>query len=137
MKIKAQLEERQEAKTLTLAALPNSEHSSSRLSRSASSKPSGRNGHHIRIPKLELLTFNGNSLNWPVFWERFSSAIDSNPGLTDEEKLSYLREAMKNKLAQQIVSPTTSDVHSYSIFLALLKMSMRTNKKSLLSISKY
>ena len=28
---------------------------------------------------------------------------------------------MKNMLAQQIVSPTTSDVHSYSTILALLK----------------
>ena len=28
---------------------------------------------------------------------------------------------MKNKLAQQIVSPTTSDVHSYSPIIALLK----------------
>ena len=31
----------------------------------------------IRLPRIEIPAFNGNILNWRIFWEQFDSAIHS------------------------------------------------------------
>ena len=48
----------------------------------------------IQLPRIKVPTFNGNLLNWRIFWEQFDSAIHSKPQLTDSYKLTYLREAL-------------------------------------------
>ena len=37
---------------------------------------------YTRLPKLPLPTFDGNPLEWQAFWDSFTAAVDSNPGLT-------------------------------------------------------
>ena len=84
---------------------------------------------NIKLPKLELPTFDGEPLSWPLFWEHFSVAIDQNSRLSDEEKLAYLRSAMKSPLAIQIVSPQTGGSHKYSTLLNLLKQTFEDKRK--------
>lgn len=55
----------------------------------------------LRLPKIELRTFNGNSARWPVFWDWFVNTIDSQP-LTDTEKLTYFTSSMQGP-AKQLV----------------------------------
>ena len=75
---------------------------------------------HLKLHKIELPQFDKNHLNWSVFWERFHTAVNQNPDLTDEEKLTYLHSSMKDKTALEIVSPATGDAHSYLTLLDLL-----------------
>lgn len=48
----------------------------------------------IKLPKLELLKFNGNRRNWQPFWEQFETAIHKNSDLAPSEKFNYLRAAL-------------------------------------------
>ena len=95
----------------------------------SSSSTSVSRTDNIKLPKLELPTFDGEPLSWPLFWERFSVAIDQNSRLSDEEKLAYLRSAMKSPLAKQIVSPQTGGSHNYSTLLNLLKQTFEDKRK--------
>ena len=44
-----------------------------------------------RLPKLMLSRFDGNLLNWPSFYDDFSSALDNNTALSNIEKFQFLR----------------------------------------------
>lgn len=44
----------------------------------------------IRLPRLELCTFEGDSESWPLFYETYKASVHNNPDLTDGEKIQYL-----------------------------------------------
>ena len=50
----------------------------------------------VQLPKLQLPTFDGNIMNWAHFWAQFRTAVDSNLDLTQEHKLAYLWDAIKD-----------------------------------------
>jgi len=50
----------------------------------------GMHQAYIRLPKLPLPTFDGQPLQWQSFWDAFTAAVDSNPGLSPGQKLNYL-----------------------------------------------
>ena len=56
----------------------------------------------VQLPRIEVPTFDGNILNWQIFWEQFESAI-----------LTYLRDALKDGPARYIVSGLTQASESY------------------------
>jgi hypothetical protein len=47
-------------------------------------------GTGVKLPKLDVPTFNGDILNWLSFWEQFSVAVDSRTNLSDTEKSAIL-----------------------------------------------
>ena len=49
----------------------------------------------IRLPKMELKTFDGNVLKWHEFWECFEHGVHNNMTLPDHQKLQYLKNCMK------------------------------------------
>ena len=44
----------------------------------------------VRLPKIEVPTFDGNVLGWNLFWEQFEVSADSKTHISDAEKLSLL-----------------------------------------------
>ena len=52
----------------------------------------------VKLPKIDVPTFNSNILNWQTFWEQFSIAIHEHSSLSDTEKLVYLSHS---KMAQK------------------------------------
>ena len=68
--------------------------------KSSSSTPDGRG---VRLPKLEVSTFDGNILRWKSFWEQFSVSIHSRSNLADAEKLLYLQNAVKGGSARNAI----------------------------------
>ncbi|KAL0812118.1 hypothetical protein ABMA28_009496 [Loxostege sticticalis] len=50
-----------------------------------------------RLPPIDLMSFNGDIKNWPLFYQQFKSMIHDNATLTDSEKVFYL----VNKLTGQ------------------------------------
>ena len=95
----------------------------------SSSSTSVSRTDNIKLPKLDLPTFDGEPLSWPLLWECFSVAINQNSRLSDKEKLAYLQSAMKSPLAKQIVSPQTGGSHNYSTLLNLLKQTFEDKRK--------
>jgi len=58
--------------------------------------PPGRgHGQDVRLPKLELPTFNGNPLEWQSFWQIFESAVDSQR-IPNVQKINYLFSRLKD-----------------------------------------
>ena len=45
----------------------------------------------VKLPKLEISKFNGNTLNWQGFWDQFNSAIHTKTNISDIDKFSYLK----------------------------------------------
>ena len=57
----------------------------------------------VRLPKLEVPTFNGNILQWQTFWEQFCVAIHNRSDISDTEKLVYLRHSLKDGKAKTVI----------------------------------
>ena len=67
----------------------------------------------IQLPKIEVPTFDGDLLNWRYFWEQFENTIHNKTQLTDIDKLTYLRDALKDSPARYVVSGLTQTAESY------------------------
>ena len=73
-----------------------------------------------RLPKLSIPTFTGDPLTWQSFWDCFDSAVNSNPVLSDVQKLSYLRAQLQGDASRVVAGfPLTNT--SYNQSVALLK----------------
>lgn len=104
----------------------------SKFTNSSSSQPEVNviqsNGHtsenslssKVKLPKLELTTFDGTFINWLPFWENFQSLIDSNEGLSEVDKFSYLKTALKG-VASSTISGLSLTSGNYKIAVELLQ----------------
>ena len=54
----------------------------------------------MKLPKLDVPTFDGNILNWKTFWEQFSISVHDRTNLSDPEKLVYLCHSLKDGSAK-------------------------------------
>ncbi len=73
------------------------------------------------LPKIPIPEFHGDPLDWASLWEQFTTAVDSNTTLSEADKLTYLRAAIKGKEAIEIVSASTAKYNDYSTIVGLLK----------------
>lgn len=61
------------------------------------------NSHfNIRLPEINLPTFDGSYENWPTFRDQFSTRIDKNSKLTEIDKFQYLQSSVTNRAAKLI-----------------------------------
>ena len=44
----------------------------------------------VRLPKIEVPTFDRNVLGWNLFWEQFEVLVHSKIHISDAEKFAYL-----------------------------------------------
>ena len=56
----------------------------------------------LRLPKLELQSFDGNMMNWMEFWDSFERNIHLNSSLCDVDKMSYLKASLKGTASHAI-----------------------------------
>lgn len=84
-----------------------------------SAVPSTQIQNDIKLPSLNLASFDGSINEWLFFKETFESIIDSNTQLSDIHKFHYLRLALKGEAAEVIKSLEISGA-SYKIAWALL-----------------
>ena len=57
----------------------------------------------VKLPKLDVPTFDGNILHWRSFWEQFCVAVHRHTNLSNSEKLVYLQHALKGGSAKQVI----------------------------------
>ena len=75
----------------------------------------------IELPRISAPTFDGNILNWVTFWEQFKVAIHSNDRLHDAQKFVYLREAVKDGSANQVIQGISHSAGSYNVAVDSLR----------------
>ena len=73
-----------------------------------------------RLPKLNIPTFAGDTLQWQSFWDCFEAAVHHNPSITGVQKLNYLRAQLQGTALRVIAGlPLTNENYNHSV--ALLK----------------
>lgn len=75
---------------------------------------------NIRLPKLNLPSFNGNIQEWLSFRDLFRASIHNNSTLSDSQKLSYLKLSLQGDAAKVIQSISINDIN-YNIAWSLLE----------------
>ena len=83
---------------------------------SSSSDPNG-----VKLPKLDVPTFDGNILNWKTFWEQFGVSVHGRSKLADSEKLAYLRHALKGGSAKSVIEGLSRSGDHYDEAIICLK----------------
>ena len=51
----------------------------------------------VKLPKLEINSFNGDKLRWKEFWQSFENSIHNNPSLENIDKFNYLRSKITDR----------------------------------------
>ena len=82
----------------------------------------------IRLPKLEIETFEGDILKYQQFWDVFHATIDDNHKLSDVERLSYLRNIVSGAAAEAIAGLSLTH-KNYSVACDLLRENLGMNKQ--------
>ena len=75
----------------------------------------------VKLPKIEVPTFDGTMLNWRSFWDQFCAAVHDKVQLTDADKLAYLRHAIKDSPARHTIEGLTQTSDSYAEAIACLQ----------------
>ena len=64
-----------------------------------------------KLPKLTLLSFSGENMQWVSFWDQFTTLVDSKVDMVNVEKLSYLKLSLKGDSAQIVSSLLVTDAN--------------------------
>ena len=70
-------------------------------------------GGGLKLPKLDVPAFDGSIINWRSFWEQFTVTVHDRSKLSNSEKLTYLRHALKDGSAKQVVEGLSSSGEQY------------------------
>ena len=75
----------------------------------------------IKLPKLDVPTFDGNILHWMTFWEQYSVAIHDRTDLSQAQKLVYLRQSLKDGSARNVIEGLSHSGEQYNEAVQCLK----------------
>ncbi len=77
--------------------------------------------HSVKLPKIDIPTFDGEMLHWQTFWEQFGIAVDEQPHISDTEKLVYLRHSLKDGSAKHVIEGLSHSGNQYKEAIDTLK----------------
>ena len=67
----------------------------------------------LKDKTLPIPTFHGNYSDWRSFWRRLLEYLDRLKGLSDDEQLSFLLDAIKDTAGREIVSDAITNGDSF------------------------
>lgn len=85
----------------------------------------------VKLPKISLPHFRGNSVRWTAFWDSFNSAIHSNDRLSEIDKFNYLRSLLEGT-AYDAISGLSLSAANYAAAVEILKKRFG-NKQQIIS----
>ena len=68
----------------------------------------------VRLPKIEVSTFDGIVLGWNLFREQFVVSVHSKVHISNVEKFAYLRQAVKDGPARHVIEGLAHLVSNYA-----------------------
>ena len=74
----------------------------------------------IKLPKLEIFTFNGDITMWQTFWGQFNLSIHSNEDISDENKFNYLHSFICDE-AREVISRSATSSFNYKTAVNILQ----------------
>ena len=79
-------------------------------------------GKGVRLPKLDVPTFEGDVLHWAQFWEQFKISIHDRSHLSNAEKLVYLQQVVTNGSAKSGIEGLSCSGDNYKEAIDCLKI---------------
>lgn len=83
--------------------------------------PATSAGAGVRLPKLEVPTFDGNLIHWKQFWDQFTVAVHCKTNLSNAEKNVYLQHAIKSGSAKNAIEGLSHSGDNYEEAIECLK----------------
>lgn len=74
----------------------------------------------VKLPKLDLFSFNGNRLHWAAFWDSFECTVHKNKKLSNIEKFSYLLNKLYGEAKRAVAGLALSN-ENYALAIGILK----------------
>ena len=74
----------------------------------------------VKLPQLDMPTYNGDRLKWTEFWDTFETTIDQNGSLSEVEKSKYLNSKLTGE-AKLAVSGILLSNENYKVAVDILK----------------
>ena len=74
----------------------------------------------VKLPKLELNSFNGDKIKWKAFWDAFECTVHSNKKLSNIERFNYLLTKLTGEAQRAVAGLALSD-ENYSVAVGILK----------------
>ena len=75
----------------------------------------------VRLPKLDVPTFDGNIIHWTQFWEQFAISVHDRTNLSNAEKIVYLQHALKDGSARNAIEGLSNSGENYDEAVKCLK----------------
>ena len=97
-----------------------SEHSVSNDDDDSSSVSSIHRENNVRLPRIELPTFDGQYKDWKTFYDMFKGTVHDHPTLPKVQKLYYLKGALKGE-AKRVLSHLPTTETNYDAAIKLLQ----------------
>ncbi len=72
----------------------------------------------VKLPKIDVATFNGDLLDWRTFWEQFEISVHDRREVSNAEKL---RNALKDGHAKSVIEGLSQSGDQYEEAIASLK----------------
>lgn len=85
----------------------------------------------VKLPKIEVPTFDRNVLHWKKFWEQFCVSVHGKSSLSDSEKLVYLQQALKYGSAKDTIEVCPDRVTVIQRPLNVYKQDMTSHVSSI------
>ena len=82
----------------------------------------------VKLLKISLPHFKGNTIHWTAFWDSFESAVHLNGSLSDGDKFNYLRSFLEKTAYEAIVGLTLSSAN-YREAIDILKRRLGTGRQ--------
>ena len=73
----------------------------------------------VKLPKIEIMSFNGDKQRFHEFWDQFECTIHKNTKLSNVEKFTYLKGKLYGA-AQSAISGLTLTNDNYNVALSIL-----------------
>ena len=74
----------------------------------------------VKLPKLEISSFNGDKLRWLEFWQSFETSVHKSTNLSKIDKFNYLRSKLTDK-ARGAITGLALTCENYEVAIAVLK----------------
>ena len=87
--------------------------------------------HRVKLPKLTLKPFNGDTMHWTTFWDSFKSAIHENSALSEIDKFNYLKSLLERS-AREAIAGLTLTAANYREAVSILQKRFG-NKQQIIS----
>ena len=88
--------------------------------RDSNQRSENKTNNNVRLPKIDLISFDGEKTKWPEFWDSFESSVNSNTSLTNIDKFNYLKSKLFGS-ARKSISGLSLTNGNYDVAIKILK----------------